>query len=342
MTSRGTSVARAALVALAAAGGAACTGQIMGSGGGGDDDGGGDDAVTVAFSSPAAGSEHTREVLGDGGWLVAGVPVTVAIDGAPDAVEIAIGDVVLGEVDAAGELVATLRAPGPATLTARARRGGEVVAEATVDVLVVEPDVADCQGWLDLYQLAYTIGPNNQGVGDPVTVTTPINGMVHRYVANDTPRATFFMDCALALSLARAAPYLRARGVVEVADIGVYNYRCIGGGTPPDCPNGVSQHAYAKAIDIAGFTDELGTFYSVEDDWVIDPDGEDTCDAPTMPGADAFLHEAICELKHAGVWNIVLTPNYNAAHRDHFHVDLTPGSDFIEHGPLVDVGPDHH
>jgi hypothetical protein len=30
------------------------------------------------------------------------------------------------------------------------------------------------------------------------------------------------------------------------------------------------------------------------------------------------------------VWNIVLTPNYNADHRNHFHVDLTPGSDFIE------------
>jgi len=47
-------------------------------------------------------------------------------------------------------------------------------------------------------------------------------------------------------------------------------------------------------------------------------------------GADAFLHELICTLKDAGVWNIVLTPNYNADHRDHFHVDRTQGSDFID------------
>ena len=42
------------------------------------------------------------------------------------------------------------------------------------------------------------------------------------------------------------------------------------------------------------------------------------------------LHQLICELKAAGVWNIVLTPNYNDAHRNHFHVDLTTDSDFIK------------
>ena len=139
-------------------------------------------------------------------------------------------------------------------------------------------------------------------------------------------------------------------GKVEVADIGVYNYRCIGGeGTPPDCPRGMSQHAYAKAIDLAGFTLDDGSYAEVKTDWVIDPDGEPTCEAPAEPGADQWLHDTICALKRAGVWNIVLTPNYNADHRDHFHVDLTSGADFIERqlgGPAlpamvsVDVGPD--
>ena len=49
-----------------------------------------------------------------------------------------------------------------------------------------------------------------------------------------------------------------------------------------------------------------------------------------MAGKDRALHELICALKEAGTWNIVLTPNYNALHRDHFHVDLTADSDFIE------------
>jgi hypothetical protein len=219
-------------------------------------------------------------------------------------------------------------------------RDGEVVAEAEVAVTVVDPAGLDCHGWLDLYGLTYELGPNNAGVSDPVTVTTPINGIPYRYSANTTQRATFFMDCSLARSLAKAAPYFRERDIVEVADIGVYNYRCIGNeGTPPNCPQGISQHAYAKAIDLAGFTTSDDTFYSVNDDFVIDPDGN-TCTAPTEPGKDAFLHELICALKDGDVWNIVLTPNYNAAHRNHYHVDLTEGSDFIrKRGAGIDDAP---
>jgi hypothetical protein len=236
---------------------------------------------------------------------------------------------------------------GTITLTATAKdAGGAVLATATVDVAVDEPTVADCHGWLDLYGQAYTLGPVRDGVADPVTLTTPINGMPYRYSGNAAVRPNFFMDCSLALSLLEAAPHLRSRGVVEVTDIGVYNYRCIGGGTPPDCPNGISQHAYAKGIDIAGFTTMDGTFYSVNDDWVIDPEAERTCEAATENALDAFLHEAICALKADDIWNIVLTPNYNDAHRNHFHVDLTTGSDYINKAGknwlTVDEGPDGH
>jgi len=330
MSTRGTFL----IIALLAS---ACTGEIMGGDDGGDDVGGG----AVAFTSPEPGSSHARDHLADTGWLVADVPVAVTFDA--DAVEIYAGDELLGTVDSAGALTALVRGLGPVTLTARALRGGAEVGTDTLEVSVIEPTVADCHGWLDLYELTWEVGGDSPGVEDPIVLGVPVNGLSYRYSANTSPRETFtVMDCQLARSLAEAAPMLRARDIVEVVDIGVYNYRCIGGGTPPDCPNGISQHAYAMAIDIAGLTDDLGTFYSVNDDWVIDPDTEETCAAATVAGADAFLHDTICELKAAGVWNIVLTPNYNDAHRNHFHVDLTPGSDFIEHGPLVDSGPDNH
>jgi hypothetical protein len=214
------------------------------------------------------------------------------------------------------------------------------------------PAGADCASLLDYHGQPYQLGPDMPGVAEPVTLTTPIAGLRHRVSSSTSERSAFFMDCELALALLEAAPILSERGVVEVVDMGVYNYRCIGGGAPPDCPNGISQHAYARALDIAGYTTEDGTYYSVNDDWVINPDGEETCAAATAGDKDAFLHEIICAQKAAGIWNIVLTPNYNAAHRNHFHVDLTDGSDFIEHrpsreggGPIipaVDHGPDLH
>jgi hypothetical protein len=139
------------------------------------------------------------------------------------------------------------------------------------------------------------------------------------------------MDCELARALALAAPVLASHGVVEVADYGVYNYRCIDQSVQPPCPgSSLSQHAYAKAIDIAGLTTMDGAFYSVNDDWVIDPDGEETCAAATDGPKDAYLHAVLCDLYANEVFHIYLTPNYNSAHRNHWHVDLTDGADFIE------------
>jgi hypothetical protein len=71
-----------------------------------------------------------------------------------------------------------------------------------------------------------------------------------------------------------------------------------------------SQHATADALDIAGFVTADGRRIGVLRDW----DDED---------AEArFLREA-----HQGAcrfFNAVLGPEYNAAHRDHLHVDMGP------------------
>lgn len=72
-----------------------------------------------------------------------------------------------------------------------------------------------------------------------------------------------------------------------------------------------SQHATGNAIDIAGFTLEDGTRISVLRDW---EGGDD---------AAAFLREVrggSCSL-----FSTVLSPDYNEAHADHFHFDMSGG-----------------
>jgi hypothetical protein len=288
------------------------------------------DPVALTFVTPQAGDAVTRDQLDTAtGELVARVAVEVDIQGAPARVGLVAGSVATDLVDGAATL--DLATPGTVTLVATAYDDADAeLATATVDVAIGEAMPASCRDALALYQIEFTAGPERQGVEDPVTATVPINGVSYRVLGNAEPRETMFADCTLILSLAKAAPIMRARAVVEVADLGVYNFRCIGGGTPPNCPNGISQHAFATAIDIAGVTDTTGEFASVNDDWVIDPNSEETCEAATEPGKDRQLHELICALKAANVWTIVLTPNYNADHRNHFHVDLTPDADFIE------------
>jgi hypothetical protein len=69
-----------------------------------------------------------------------------------------------------------------------------------------------------------------------------------------------------------------------------------------------SEHATANAIDIAAFTFADGSSVSVATDWKED-------------GAKGrFLHEVRDGARRA--FNVVLSPDYNAAHRSHFHLDM--------------------
>jgi hypothetical protein len=320
----------------------ACSGTLTGSGGaggGGDDDGSGG-PTALGILSPRSGKTFDRDTVGALGYLVADVPLELEV---PEGVQYVAYRVNGGEEQGKAKgpdfaLDAEVRVDGDSTITVVAYDdAGVVVDKARVDVHVRAPHPDDCHGWLDLYGVRYQPGPAREGVEDPVTVDLPLDGVRYRYSGSDQPRSDFFMDCKLARALLFDAPILRERGVVEVADIGVYNYRCIGGGAPPCSGGSISQHAFAKAIDRAGFRTRDGTTYSVLNDWVIDPDSQPTCKADTSGRKDAWLHELICAEKAAGIWNIALTPNYNADHRNHFHTDLTPGGDYIQLAQEIEV-----
>ena len=125
--------------------------------------------VTISFASPAPGSSHMRTTLGDTGALVATVPVALDVGGDVARVALRTVERELGDVteDRRSATTAQLRASGMNTLTAVAydADGGEL-ATASVDVNVVDAEVADCKGWLDLYLLDYTVGPTNPGIAD--------------------------------------------------------------------------------------------------------------------------------------------------------------------------------
>lgn len=319
------------------------------SGGGGDGgdgvdgpDGGGGDAGgsgELIILSPAPGKIFKRNDVGQLGYLVASVPFELEV---PDGTRKVAYHINGGmERDRVGgpdfALTVEIRTSGPANVKVIAYDGdGVELDRATVELEAADPTPGGCHGWLDLYQVEYTVGPHLQGVDDPVTVKLPINGVRYRYVTLGAPRTSWFMDCEMAKTLAEDAPILRERDVVEVADIGLYNYRCINhAGTPPNCTYGMSEHSWGTAIDRAGFETRDGTFYSVLNDWVIDANGVGTCAASSENGKDEFLHDLICAEWRNDLWNIALTPNYNSIHRNHFHTDLTPGGDTIN---LVGAG----
>ena len=69
-----------------------------------------------------------------------------------------------------------------------------------------------------------------------------------------------------------------------------------------------SQHSYANAIDISGFVLEDGTQISVKQHW------RERSDAGKYL---TRVHKKACRL-----FSTTLGPDYNAAHADHFHLDM--------------------
>jgi hypothetical protein len=120
-------------------------------------------------------------------------------------------------------------------------------------------------------------------------------------------QATCAVDAGLARWLRHgvqpaAAAFLGSR-VVALEHFGTNNCRRIGGGDR----GGWSEHATGNAIDIAAFKLADGRRIIVRRDWT----------GQQKPAA--FLHavrDAAC-----GEFTTVLSPDYNAAHAGHLHLD---------------------
>ncbi len=86
-----------------------------------------------------------------------------------------------------------------------------------------------------------------------------------------------------------------------------------------------SQHHYGLAADIVSFSLQDGRKLSVERDFQATI-GEAVC------GPDAVMHEmtdeavrlrnVVCDVARAKLFHHMLSPSFNAAHRDHFHWDI--------------------
>ena len=136
--------------------------------------------------------------------------------------------------------------------------------------------------------------------------------------------APLLLSCPMALSffmwekhtLQAAAQQHFGERVAAIDHLGSYACRNInrGEGASPDAPGGSrSRHATANALDIAGFTLQSGRQVTVLKSW---PQAD--LGAPSGPQAQmlADAHSGACRF-----FNGVLGPDYNAVHRDHFHLE---------------------
>ncbi len=162
-------------------------------------------------------------------------------------------------------------------------------------------------------------------IEEPVYLNSPVLGVeLHNSAGTETSR--ILVSCETAHAVVSTIEDVADLDVVALRHMGTYNCRVISGTST------LSEHAFAAAIDIAGFEFDGGEVYTVLDDW------EHDTSTPQTPGG-IFLYEAAHRWFDDYIWNIILTPNYNADHDNHFHVDLTPGSHYLGFTDGRYIGP---
>jgi hypothetical protein len=170
---------------------------------------------------------------------------------------------------------------------------------------LVDLSAADCALVLQRVGLNATLRPpRNIGGACEVSGAVAVNGFSKARMKSED------MRCGLAARLYMwerhilqpTARRVLGEEIAEILHFGSFSCRTIRG------RSGMSEHATANAFDISGFKTKSGRVISVKRDW-----GTDTAQGRFLYAARGGL----CEW-----FNATLSPDYNADHADHFHVDM--------------------
>jgi hypothetical protein len=146
----------------------------------------------------------------------------------------------------------------------------------------------------------------------PVRLDGNVAGVRLRKMRQGAP---FIVACELAARLPALVAVLRDHDVVEAHVLSSWRL----------APR-TSFHTMGLALDLARFVRSDGSTLDVERDYPLHPD-RPTCDGvdPRPAREPARALEALaCDLAARAGLSTVITPDYSAGHRDHFHVDVRP------------------
>lgn len=186
-------------------------------------------------------------------------------------------------------------------------------------------DSATCLAELARLHIGFKRTGPARGVQTPVRLTGKIGGIRFSTGAsrpNQSPYEVF--DCRMVVALADFAPVLRAHGVKEV--------RFSSGWRPPPAswPIGKAgrRHPGGLAIDIHRFELEGGGSLDVDKDFDGKLDapvcGPRVSRPPATPNGRA-LRSIVCTAAEMRLFQSILTPNFNRAHKNHLHIELVVG-----------------
>lgn len=165
-----------------------------------------------------------------------------------------------------------------------------------------------------------------EGVLAPVRLKGPLQGVEFRTNLRADRRETTIWeiaDCRLVLAMDDFAKILAEHDIVEVIHYSMY--RAVPKRWTPGRIG--TRHHGGLALDAAKFIKKDGSKLDVLDDFKGRRHRK-VCGKQAPAGKTAAARELraiVCAAVDQGLFNVVLTPNFNRAHRNHFHLEVTAG-----------------
>jgi hypothetical protein len=179
-------------------------------------------------------------------------------------------------------------------------------------IAAANPDdvMADCKAELERRNVSFK-SVKRSGIANGVEITGPLGG-----IQLSSEQLPLVIDCSLAVSLDEAGKYLRELGVAKVSYSSAYSKRNVRGTNRP------SKHSFGLAIDVHTF--DVGTLGTLRVDRDYEQGlGDDVdCVGRPLTQGGAVLKIMQCQLVRSGLFHLVLSPDYDDAHHDHFHLEV--------------------
>jgi hypothetical protein len=171
-----------------------------------------------------------------------------------------------------------------------------------------------CYQRLDALEVPYAVADALPGIELPVRVKGPVGGVTYRTWRD----RDLVLDCSLVLSLARAGRFLVQAGITEVFYSSAYQRRNVRGTRRP------SRHSFGLAIDLHQFSGQVPGMLSVEDHFEQGLGDDVDCIGQALTPEGGLLRTLYCQFQRSLLFRLILTPDYDQDHYNHFHVEALP------------------
>jgi len=172
-------------------------------------------------------------------------------------------------------------------------------------------DLGECYAELDARGVSYK-RTKKPGIAHAVEITGTLGGVT---VTGPTP---LVIDCSLAVSLDEVGGYVRALGIDEIGFSSAYSRRNVRGTNRP------SKHSYGLAIDVHGMSGADPGTVRIDRDYEQGLGDAVNCVGSPVTQGGAVLKILQCQMVRSGLFHLVLSPDYDDAHHDHFHLEVKP------------------